>query len=65
MHDPDDIDFAMLLNLPSRPGPCKAAETPERDPVEARLQREVEAAPFVARAVVAVEVKHGSGKVKV
>lgn len=65
MHDHDDIDFVMF-DLPTR-ATCKAAETPERDPVEARLQREVEAAPFVARAVVAraVEVKHGSGKVKV
>lgn len=60
MHDPDDIDFAML-DLPTR-ATCKAAETPERDPVEARLQREVEAATFVARAI---EARARSGKVKV
>lgn len=35
----DDIDFAML-NLPSRPGPCKADKAIETDPVEKRLERE-------------------------
>ena len=75
--DSDDLfDFAMNV-LNTRPGPCKAATAPEVDPVEARLERERHAAPFVDHAFaavrngrivehkMAVEVRHGSGKVKV
>ena len=43
----DDLDFAMLTP-PTRPGPCKAATSPEVDPVERRIEREAEAAPHVA-----------------
>lgn len=76
-HDTDDLDFAMLTP-PTRPGPAKAATAPEVDPVERRLEREQEAAPNIARALMladdmltrafamrGVEVHHGSGKVKV
>lgn len=56
----DDIDFAML-DLPTRPGPAKASAAPEQDPVAARLEREQVKAAFLRP----VEVKHGSGKVKV
>lgn len=69
MHDHDDIDFS-FTDLPTRPGPCKAALAPEADPVEARLHREREVAPWIAEFTGLVgalcrEVKHGSGKVKV
>jgi len=57
----DDIDFAML-DLPTRPGPAKAATAPEQEPVERRMEREREAAPHIAAAL---EVQHGSGNVKV
>jgi|SRR5687768_13007423 len=53
-HDTDDLDFAMLTP-PTRPGPCKVAAAPELDPVEARLELEVEAAPHVAAALNARE----------
>lgn len=49
-HDTDDLDFAMLSPL-TRPGPCKAATVLEVDPVEARLEREVQAAPHIAKNV--------------
>lgn len=47
--DTDDLDFAMLTQ-PTRPGPCKAANAPEVDPVEKRLEREREAAEHIAAA---------------
>lgn len=37
MHDHDDIDFAMF-DLPTRPGPCKAATAPEMDSKEHLLE---------------------------
>lgn len=72
MHDHDAIDFEMT-DLPTRPGPCRKAAAEETDATAARLAGEVEAAPFIDRrfnaarhkANLAVEVKHGSGKVKV
>lgn len=59
MHD--DLDFGMF-ELPTRPGPAKAASAPEQDPVERRLAAEREAAPFIAAAL---EVRWGSGSVKI
>lgn len=92
-HDPIDFTFEDDGDLVRR-----APKAVPEDPIEARLQREREAAPFIARATgvdglrivnlqnqtdmareyqrqvhasmgkrgpVAVEVKHGSGKVKV
>lgn len=92
-----ELDFAMLTP-PTRPGPRRAATAPEVDPVEARLEREVQAAQHIAAAIKAredlrrayrakllsrpvgietdamrrgremheaIEVRHGSGKVKV
>lgn len=56
----DDIDFGML-DLPTRPGPAKASAAPEQDSISARLEREQVKAAFLRP----VEVKHGSGKVKV
>jgi hypothetical protein len=47
MHDHDDIDFT-FSDLPTRPGPARAAVAPEQDPVERRLEREREAAPHIA-----------------
>lgn len=55
--DPIDFTFADDGDLRR-----KAPKDKPEDPVEARLAREVGAAPFIARAV---EVKHGSGKVRV
>ena len=66
MHDHDDIDFAMFDSWGfhnTRPGPARATAAPEQDPVEKRLQEDREAARF--RVLAAIEVKHGSGKVKV
>lgn len=74
-NDTDDLDFAMLTP-PTRPGPCKAAGAPEVDPVEERLNRERESAPFITprtsadkigafMCMLAIAVRHGSGKVKV
>lgn len=69
----DPIDFAMLTP-PTRPGPCKAATAPEVDPVEKRLEdrrkqneyrREFYTTPQGQQFSRWVEVKHGSGKVKV
>jgi hypothetical protein len=79
-HD-DDLDFAMLTP-PTRPGPCKSASAPEVDPVEARIERERQAAKYRCCSPVCkgygwrasekphpcpegIEVRHGSGKVKV
>ncbi len=42
----DDLDFAMLTPT-TRTGPCKAATTPEQDPVEKRLDRERDKARFI------------------
>ena len=53
-----------MFDLPTRPGPAKAAAAPEQDPTERRLDREREAAPFIAEAT-GVEVRWGSGSVKV
>lgn len=53
-----DPDFAMLTP-PTRPGPCKAATTPEVDPVEARLERERQAAPHITAAT-CLEYKVGN-----
>ena len=72
------LDFAML-DLPARPGPCRKAAAEEADPVEARLTREIESAPYRVRIrplepetpvewaefMKAVEFRWGSGKVKV
>lgn len=75
-NDTDDLDFAMLTP-PTILGPCKAASAPEVDPVEAELRRNIERAGYKARHLemalvggqaivnVAIEVRHGSGKVKV
>jgi hypothetical protein len=63
MHDHDDLpDFAMLTPPAVRPGPCRKAAEGERDPVEAALLRDIEANGYRARAV---EVRHGSGRVKI
>jgi hypothetical protein len=73
-HDPIDFTFADDGNLVR-----KAPKAVPEDPVEKRLQREWEAAPFIAEAteahrpvgmtdlqyIRAIEVKYGSGKVKV
>jgi hypothetical protein len=67
-----DLDFAMLTP-PARPGPCKAATAPEVDQVEARLERERTAGEWAKHfqemgfqvMPTAVEIRHGSGKVKV
>lgn len=72
-YDADDLVFAMLTP-PTRPGPCKAATAPEVDPVERRLERSAESSLYTytyRRAngetgiATAIEVRHGSGKVKV
>lgn len=72
MHD-TDLDFAMLTP-PTRPGPCKAATVPETDWAALDLDRDrtaAEWAKFYREEMgwcvmpTAVEVKHGSGKVKV
>ena len=60
--DDDFIGFAMF-DPPTRPGPCRKAAAEEADPVEARLARERIAAAFHPEPC--VEVKYGSGKVKV
>ena len=65
MHSHDDdtaLDFAMF-DLPTRPGPCRKATAEEQDPVAARLARERAAAAF--RPEPCIEVRWGSGKVKV
>lgn len=49
-NDTNDLDLAMLTP-PTRPGPCKAAAALEADPVETRLEREVQAAPHIAEAL--------------
>jgi hypothetical protein len=72
-HDPIDFTFADDGDLVR-----KAPKATPEDPVEKRLQREREAAPYIAEAAqernmsynaarhkFAHEVKHGSGKVKV
>jgi len=66
MHDDDtdDLDFAMLTPT-TRPGPCKAATAPEADPVERRLNEEREACRHRVARAIGLEVRHGSGKVKV
>lgn len=77
MHDHDDtndLDFAMLTP-PTRPGPCKAATALEVDPVERRREQALarmiakhEASALrnmVANVQHGIEVRHGSGKVKV
>lgn len=72
MNHDDDLDFAMF-DLPTRPGPAKAAAAPEQDPWECRLTSESTAAEWAAHYMglgfqcmqTAIEVKHGSGKVKV
>lgn len=60
MHD--DLAFGMF-DLPTRPGPAKAATAPEQDPVERRLDRECEAARYIV--TTALEVRWGSGSVKI
>lgn len=47
--DTDILDFSML-DLPSRPGPCRAARALECDPVEARIHRDAAAAQYRAAA---------------
>jgi hypothetical protein len=67
-HDPIDFTFADDGDLVR-----KAPKAVPEDPVEKRLQREREAAPFIldslreplTRGQQWIEVKHGSGKVKV
>lgn len=49
--DEDDVlDFGMF-DLPARPGPCRAASAPERDPVEARVLADRAAAQHRADAL--------------
>lgn len=48
--DDDTLDFGML-DLPACAGPCKAVRALECDPVEARLLRDVAAAPYRAAAL--------------
>lgn len=72
MHD--DLDFGMF-ELPTRPGPAKAATAPEQDPVERRREQalarmiakhEAEAVRnMVANTQRGVEVRWGSGSVKI
>lgn len=78
--DTDFIDFAMF-DTPARPGPCRKAAAEETDPVAARLERERIWAEWLAHgknsvrvvmeadrkpmSIECVEVKYGSGKVKV
>ncbi len=57
-----DLDFAMLTT-PTRPGPCKAATALETDSVEARLEREVQAAPFIFEATKEIIAKRMEGSV--
>jgi hypothetical protein len=71
MHDHDPIDFEMT-DLPTRPGPCRKAAAEETDATAAALARDYLASEYRARRIadamrptVAVEVKYGSGKVKV
>lgn len=76
-HDTDDLDFAMLTP-PTRPGPCKAAAAPEIDPVMAKIiasndrhalrdeARRVKEEKIAERMRLrSIEIRHGSGKVKV
>lgn len=56
-HDPIDFTFADDGDLVR-----KAPKVVPEDPVERRLAREREAAPFRAAAI---ETRHGSGKVKI
>lgn len=55
----DDLDFAMLAP-PTRPGPCKAAATPETDSTAKRLERLVEAAENIAAAAEAKAIERGA-----